>query len=277
MTSNYHATRKCALLRFGPETSPPVYTILNDPIPLCTSQKDLGVLITNNLSWSPHITAVLTKAYRSLNLIKRTLPPNCCNTSLKRVLYLTLVRCHLVYCSPIWRPHLLQDIKRLESLQRRATRYLVCRDLNYKSRLISLSLLPVSLWLEVQDVLLLVRLMIDPPSNFCLEDYVTFVSSSTRASTHRKIKRSHPLIPRLNVTRNFYFNRIVRIWYSLPPIDTSLTFMSIKRHVISIFWQYFKSSYSVDNTCTWFIACPCSICHCLPTSSLRLPLHSSNP
>ena len=137
---------------------------------------------------APRITAILARAYRSLNLIKRTLPSNCCNISLKRVLYLTLVRCHLVYCSPIWRPHLLQDSKRLESLQRRATRYLVCRDLDYKSRLISLSLLPISLWLEVQDVLLLIRLMTDPPSNFRLEDYITFVSSSTRASTLTRLK-----------------------------------------------------------------------------------------
>lgn len=268
--------KKCALLRFGPETSPPVYTILNDPIPLCTSQKDLGVLITNNLSWSPHITTVLAKAYRSLNLIKRTLPPNCCNISLKRVLYLTLVRCHLVYCSPIWRPHLVQDSKRLESLQRRATRYLVSRDLDYRSRLITLSLLPISLWLEVQDVLLLVRLMTDPPSNFHLEDHITYVSSSTRASAHNRIKRTHPLIPRLNTTRNFFFNRIVRIWNSLPPINTQRPFPAIKKHIISIFWKYFTSYFSVDNTCTWFIACPCSNCLCLPTPTLSLSIHSSS-
>ena len=80
--------KKCALLRFGPKfTYYTQYTIENEPVPLSSTYKNPGVLITDNLSWSPHIWAIFAKAYKSLSLIKRTVPLNN-NASLKRVLYI---------------------------------------------------------------------------------------------------------------------------------------------------------------------------------------------
>ena len=113
---------KCALLRFGSEISPPHYTVYGELIPFCMSHKNLGALITNDLSWSPHISSILAKAYRALSLIKRVVPSSS-SVTLKRSLYLILVRCHLVYCSPAWRSHLLSDSRRLESVQSRATQF----------------------------------------------------------------------------------------------------------------------------------------------------------
>ena len=55
-------------------------------------------------------------------------------------------------------------------------------------------------------VLFLIKLMNDPPDNFNITDYISFVSSSTRAATMNRIKRTIPLKPCLNSTRHFYFN-----------------------------------------------------------------------
>ena len=175
----------------------------------------------------------------------------------------------------MWRPHLLQDIRKIESLQRRATKYITSCHLDYKSRLEATKLLPVSLWLEAQDVLLLIKLMIDPPSGFRLEEYIIFTSSSTRASSLNKIKSSRLLIPRLKVTRHFFFNRVIRIWNSLPYIDIQLPYPSIKRHILDIFWQYFLQAYSIDNPCSWCIVCPCANCSNLPNPSLNLTTPAS--
>lgn len=265
--------KKCALMRFGPEISPPSYFIHKDLIPLCTSHKDLGVLITNNLSWTPHIQAILAKAYRALGLVRRVVSYNS-DRALKRALYLSLVRSHLAYCSSIWRPHLVQDSRRLESLQRRATKYIVSSGMEYKSRLTAVNLLPLSLWLEAQDVLLLVKLSIDPPTNFHLEDYISNISSSTRASAYNRLKRSNHTIPRLNSTRNFYFNRVIRTWNSLPPVNVSgRSYPSIRCSILKVFWHYFLEYFIVDDTCSWFIACPCSKCSNLPNP--RIPWPSS--
>ena len=102
--------KKCALLHFGPEELSLDYSTNGGSIPLCTTHKSLGIIFSNKLVWSPHISFILGKAYRSLYLIKRVVP-SYCDMRLKRTLYLTLVRSHLAYSSIIWRPHLLSDIK----------------------------------------------------------------------------------------------------------------------------------------------------------------------
>ena len=93
--------------------------------------------------------------------------------------------------------------------------------------------------------------MVDPPTNFCLSDYISFFSSSTRASSQNRIKRTDSSIPRLNATKHFFFNRVTRIWNALPPIDMHRSFFSIRRNILSIFWKYFLDSYSIDRPCSW--------------------------
>ena len=35
------------------------------------------------------------------------------------------------------------------------------------------------------------------------------------------------------------FNRIIKIWNSLPPIDLSNSFYEIKKSILSLYWDYF--------------------------------------
>ena len=68
----------------------------------------------------------------------------------------------------------------------------------------------------------------------------------------------------LNTTRHFYFNRMVR----LPYIDLQQPFNSIKRHILGIFWQVFIQQFDVNNSCTWFLSCPCTKCTSLPPRTM---------
>jgi hypothetical protein len=47
------------------------------------------------------------------------------NTSVRRALYLTLVRPHIGYASQIWSPQFINLIARLEKVQRRATKFIL--------------------------------------------------------------------------------------------------------------------------------------------------------
>ena len=120
---------------------------------------------------------------------RRTLPPHA-STSFKRQLYLSLVRSHLTSCSQLWRPRLIKDILNLERIQRRATKYLLSNNqINYKSRLSSLHLLPLMHWLELHDIMFLVKCLQQPTANPEIADLVSFSTSITHAGqTGNKLK-----------------------------------------------------------------------------------------
>ena len=118
------------------------YLLNNNYIETRDSIKDLGVMITSNLSWSNHCNMITAKAYKQLGLIRRSFTTNCVST--KKQLYISLVRSQLFYCSQIWRLCLIQDILLLERVQRRATKYIL-NDYtsSYRARLLKLSMLPL--------------------------------------------------------------------------------------------------------------------------------------
>ena len=113
---SFHPSKSCHL-SFN-QKFPTSYTINGTTINSLPVHKDLGVLISNNLEWSPHQDFVLTKAYKTLSLIRRTFSQSV-SSSVKVKLYISLVRSQIMYCSPVWRPHLMKDITKIEQLQRR--------------------------------------------------------------------------------------------------------------------------------------------------------------
>ena len=81
--------------------------------------------------------------------------------SVRRSLYLTLVRSHLAYASQVWAPQTVDLIKRTERVQRRASKYILnlpffC-DISYNHRLSTLNLLPLCYWHENLDILFLFK------------------------------------------------------------------------------------------------------------------------
>ena len=63
---------KCVMLSFSHGSAPPSHFISGVEIPLVKSTRDLGVLISDTLSWSDHIHLITSKAYKMLGLIRRS-------------------------------------------------------------------------------------------------------------------------------------------------------------------------------------------------------------
>ena len=198
-------------------------------------QKDLGIMVSRDLSWSNQYNKICLKAYRSLNLIRRTLPPNS-STKLKKQLYLSLVKSHMSYCSQLWRPRLIKDIQSIEGVQRKASKYIL-NDYtsDYNTRFLSLHLLPLMYWYELQDMFL-VKYLQDPADNLDIFKYVSHSFSHS-------------------ATRHFYFNRVLRLWNSIPGnvIDLSQSLVSIKHRVCEFMWSHFKQNVSSVLTLVHFI------------------------
>ena len=93
-------------------------------------------------------------------------------------LYLTLVRSQLMYCTPIWRPYLQKDIQNIERIQRRATKFILNNyDSNYKTRLLTLKLLPLMYLLELQDIIFTVKSLKYPTKGFNILHHISFSTS----------------------------------------------------------------------------------------------------
>ena len=102
--------------------------------------RDLGVLISSDLSWSPHIRTIADKARKKAAWVLSVFYTRSPDVML--TLYKSMVRSLLEYCSPLWNPAMISDIQELESVQKAFTaRISGMKDIHYWDRLQQLSLM----------------------------------------------------------------------------------------------------------------------------------------
>ena len=93
---------KCEVLRITPKRNPVIfpYKLHNKELNVTNAAKYLGVTISKDLNWSPHINNITGKAKNTLRFIKINIKTS--NTKVKEMAYNTYVRPQLEYCSTIW-------------------------------------------------------------------------------------------------------------------------------------------------------------------------------
>ena len=151
-------TSKCEVLTVTRKRHPfrYDYKLNNNSLKHVTQVKDLGVTISPDLTWDTHINTILARANRMLAFLR-------CNsvmsftTEHRKLLYLTFVRLYIGYASEVWAPSTIRSITKIESLQRRATKFILNthwqEDISYHERLSRLNLLPLTNWNEVKDLI----------------------------------------------------------------------------------------------------------------------------
>ena len=100
------------------------YKIADTQVLTNSSHKNLGIIISSDLSWDQHYKNIIPKAYRMLGLLHRSFSKHQTVTA-KRTLYISLVRLQVIYCSVIWKPNHIKDITLIEQVQRRATKFIL--------------------------------------------------------------------------------------------------------------------------------------------------------
>ena len=251
---------KCYAMHFSNGSAPSVtkYSLGSHTIHNLPHICDLGIQVNNSLSFEHHYKSICNKAYQCLYMIHRSLHLHSAPTETKKQLYLSLVRSKLTYCSQLWRPLLIKHIIMLENVQRRATKF-ITNDYssNYKIRLQRLHLLPLMYWLELQDLLYLIKNLQYPSVSLNIYNHVSFVASKTRRN-HLMLKYKHT---KSSIARHFYFNRVVKLWNAVQPVDLNQSFHTIKHHLINLLWRKFETSFDPDNICSFHFVCPCNKCH----------------
>ena len=115
-----------------------------------TNEKD----VTRTLSWDQHVHTIVSKANRLLRLLKRTCPL-LTDLSVRRTLYLALVKLQLAYATQVWSSSQISLKTEIERVQRRATRWILqtrVGEMSYKDRLLALNLLPLTFDRELKDM-----------------------------------------------------------------------------------------------------------------------------
>ena len=130
---------KCKHLHFGPAHHNGPYYLNGILIDTVISHSDLGILFNDQLKFHDYTTQVTTKANRVLGLIKKSF--EYLDSNMLTQLFSTLVRPILEYNNIIWGPHYIVDKRKVEKVQRRATRLFPhLHDKSYAERLTLLSL-----------------------------------------------------------------------------------------------------------------------------------------
>ena len=107
-----------------------LYSLNNHILKQVQDNPYLGAQISENLKWTTHIDKICNRANSILGFIRRNLKHS--NRNFKETAYISLVRSVLDYASTVWNPYLKKDIDNIESIQRRAARF-VMNDYSRKS------------------------------------------------------------------------------------------------------------------------------------------------
>ena len=152
------------MVRFCSNDSPVSYNyhLNSKPVEVKTSHINLDVMVTTDLQWKSHHLHMISKSYKLLGLLRRVFSSVTCIRA-KKVLYISLVQSRMLYCSSIWCPHLLTDIRALENVQRRATKFILNDHLtNYRQCLVSLNLLSLMMIFEINDIISFIKCLKQP-------------------------------------------------------------------------------------------------------------------
>ena len=123
---------KCHTIKISRKKEPVLmdYCIDDQKLTPVKTHPYLGVLLSNDLRWNSHVENIVVKANKALGFVRPNLYP--CSERTKRLAYVTIVRPNLEYATAVWDPYRQEQIDSVETVQRRAARF-IRRDYNRTS------------------------------------------------------------------------------------------------------------------------------------------------
>ena len=202
------------------------------PMEYVDSEKDIGVVIDNKLSFNQHISEKINKANSIMGILRRTMEYMDCTTF--KLLYTALVRPHLEYANQVWCPHLKKHIESIENVQRRASKQIPgLSHLSYEERLRKLKLPTLAYRRSRGDMIELYKILTgkydEDVSNFLR----TRDDSTTRGHQYKLFKTR----TRLDLRKYSFTQRTVKIWNNLPSKVVSAPTIKQFESRLDKFWE----------------------------------------
>jgi hypothetical protein len=206
---------KCAVVSLSskPQPASRIYYIDGVAIPCRDSHVDLGITVSNDLSFELHINNIVSKARQRVGTLFRGFLSR--NLSTMRLAFITYIRPILEYNSIVWNPNFIHLIDLIENVQR-----------NFSKRIPSLSSLPYAERLALLDLELLElrRLRFDLIYYYKVINHLTpfnpsdvFIVYSPEARSRSNLPYLQKPIKATNRLLSVLFFRSVDAWNALPP------------------------------------------------------------
>ena len=174
---------------------------------------------------------MVSKANQRVGLIKRSFSR--LDIISFKILYKSLVRPILEYCSVIWYPLYKREALEIEKVQRRATKLVpTLKDLSYPERLQKLDITTLAYRRQRTDVLQVFRIIKDV-DNIPFESFFEKNSNSTRGNSFKLEK------PRAStkLRQNSFSHRVIDIWNSLPDSAVNCKTINSFKDAIEKTWK----------------------------------------
>jgi len=172
---------------------------------------DLGVCFDEKFSFKEHIHAKINKACMMLGLIKRNFKYLTIPTF--SLLYISMVRSHLDYCSSVWAPYRKGDVEALEKVQKTATKILPgLKNLPYSKRL-KICKIPTLHYRRIRGDMIETYKIVS--EKYQPDVAPTLYKSSVRVTRGNDMRLEKSRV-KYDLQKFSFSNRVVNIWTSLP-------------------------------------------------------------
>lgn len=209
MTINPHKSR---VLYGGKNNPKQKYFIEGIEIPEEECIRDLGIMIDNKLAFDTHLNKIIRNGYFRAHQILRVLKSR--DIQVWRQAYISYVRPLLEYSTETWNPKSIQDIKRIEKVQkfftRKAQQKCRLKYRGYESRLRSFNLLSLEFRRLITDLVMVYKITHQKTSLNPQE----FLNISTREN-HRLHNFQLKAKRKTSKNQHSFVNRIINIWNKL--------------------------------------------------------------
>ena len=195
------------------------------------NEKDIGVIIDEKLLFRDDINARVNKGNQIMGAIRRAY--EYLDEQNFKLLFKGLVRPHLEYAAPVWKPAYKKDITSLENVQRRATRFIPSlKGLSYEERLRKLEL-PTLRFRRLRGDMIEIYKMF-----YTYDDQVDFILDKAG----ERITRGHSCklekkYARLNLRQHAFKCRTVNVWNSLPEEVVTAPNVNTFKNRLDKFWE----------------------------------------
>ena len=239
---------KCAKLSIRGQTQN--YELMGTRIESSKTIKDLGIYVSHDLTWKTHIEERLKEANKVLYLLRRNIVLHV-RQQIKLGLYNSLILPVLLHGSACTNPN-RGELQQLETFQMKVVKWILGQKvMPYPNQLSLLNILPLPMFMQLNDILHLSKLTED-------DSFLPMLrQNSEKGRTNELLKLPKT---RTEKARNDFLFRTCRLANRIEKYIEFNTKKGLKNRVLNFMRKFVNKRFDENNICSWHLCCDCQIC-----------------